>query len=134
MIEMEATNIFEIAASLGKALKEDDKLVRLEAAKKAYEADGDLQKMLVEYEVQQKALQGEITRDERDTLFIDTIQKRIDLLYRNIMEHPVFLELNEAQAEVNELMNAVNNTITFHITGEQPSSCTHDCSTCGGCH
>lgn len=131
---MEATNIFEIAASLGKALKEDDKLVRLEAAKKAYEADGDLQKMLVEYEVQQKALQGEITRDERDTLFIDTIQKRIDLLYRNIMEHPVFLELNEAQAEVNELMNAVNNTITFHITGEQPSSCTHDCSTCGGCH
>ena len=134
MIEMEATNIFEIAASLGKALKEDDKLVRLEAAKKAYEADGDLQKMMVEYEVQQKALQGEITREERDTLFIDTIQKRIDLLYRNIMEHPVFLELNEAQAEVNELMNAVNNTITFHITGEQPSSCTHDCSTCGGCH
>jgi len=131
---MEATNIFEIAASLGKALKEDDKLVRLEAAKKAYEADGDLQKMMVEYEVQQKALQGEITREERDTLFIDTIQKRIDLLYRNIMEHPVFLELNEAQAEVNELMNAVNNTITFHITGEQPSSCTHDCSTCGGCH
>lgn len=131
---MEATNIFEIAASLGKALKEDDKLVRLEAAKKAYEADGELQKMLVEYEVQQKALQGEITREERDTLFIDTIQKRIDLLYHNIMEHPVFLELNEAQAEVNELMNAVNNTITFHITGEQPSSCTHDCSTCGGCH
>lgn len=131
---MEATNIFEIAAALGKALKEDEKLVRLDAAKKAYEADGDLQKMLVEYEVQQKALQGEITRDERDTLFIDTIQKRIDLLYRNIMEHPVFLELNEAQAEVNELMNAVNNTITFHITGEQPSSCTHDCSTCGGCH
>ena len=129
---MENNNIFELAASLGKALKEDEKLVRLDAAKKAYEADGALQKMLVEYEVQQKALQGEITREERDTLFIDTIQKRIDQLYRNIMEHPVFLELNEAQAEVNELMNAVNNTITFHITGEMPSSCTHNCSTCGG--
>ena len=131
---METKNIFEIAAALGEALKEDGKLVRLDAAKKAYEADGDLQKMMVEYEVQQKALQGEITREERDTLFIDTIQKRIDLLYRSIMEHPVFMELNEAQAEVNELMNAVNNTITFHITGEEPSSCTHDCSTCGGCH
>ena len=129
---MENNNIFELAASLGKALKEDEKLVRLDAAKKAYEADGALQKMLVEYEVQQKALQGEITREERDTLFIDTIQKRIDQLYRDIMEHPVFLELNEAQAEVNELMNAVNNTITFHITGEMPSSCTHNCSTCGG--
>ncbi len=127
-------NIFELAAELGKALKEDEKLVRLEKAKNAYQADGDLQKKMVEYEVQHKALQGELTREERDTLFIDTIQKRIDVLYREIMEHPVFVELNEAQSDVNELMNAVNNTITFHITGETPS-CTHDCSTCGGgCH
>jgi cell fate (sporulation/competence/biofilm development) regulator YmcA (YheA/YmcA/DUF963 family) len=87
--------------------------------------------MMVEYEVQQKALQGELTKDERDTMFIDVIQKRINELYEAIMSHPVFTELNEAQAEVNELMNAVNNTITFEITGELPS-CTHDCSTCGG--
>ena len=124
-------DIFELAAELGKALKNDEKLVRLEAAKNAYESDPDLQKMMVEYEVQQRALQGEMVKDERDTLFIDTIQKRIDTLYHSIMEHPVFSELNEAQAEVNELMNAVNNTITYNITGEMPS-CTHDCSTCGG--
>ena len=123
--------IFELAAALGKALKEDAKLVRLADAKKAYEADGELQKMMVEYEVQQKALQGEITKDERDTLFIDVIQKRINELYETIMSHPVFVELNEAQADVNELMNSVNNAITFEITGEIPS-CTHDCSTCGG--
>ena len=123
--------IFELAAALGDALKEDEKLVRLNLAKKAYEENGELQKKMVEYEVQQKALQVEITRDERDTLLMDTIQKRIDVLYREIMEHPVFMELNEAQSDVNELMNAVNNTITFHITGEQPS-CTHNCSTCGG--
>ncbi len=123
--------IFELAAELGKALKNDDKLVRLDAARKKYEQDTDLQKMLVEYEVQQKALQGEITKDERDTMFIDVIQKRINELYEAIMSHPVFVELNEAQADVNELMNAVNNAITFEITGEIPS-CTHDCSTCGG--
>lgn len=126
--------IFELAAELGRALKEDDKLVRLENAKKAYEADTELNKKMIEYEVQQKALQLEITRDDRDTLLIDNIQKRIDTLYRDIMENPVFMELNDAQAEVNELMNAVNQTITFQITGEVPSSCTHDCSTCGGCH
>ncbi len=123
--------IFELAAELGKALKNDEKLIRLESAKKAYESDDELKKKMVEYEVQQKAMQVEITREERDTLFIDTIQKRIDTLYREIMEHPVFVELNEAQSDVNELMNAVNNTITYHITGEKPS-CTHNCSTCGG--
>ena len=123
--------VFELAVELGKALKEDEKLVRLANAKKAYEDDGDLQKMMVEYEVQQKALQVELTRDERDTLLIDNVQRRINELYNSIMAHPVFVELNEAQSDVNELMNAVNSTITFQITGETPS-CTHDCSTCGG--
>lgn len=128
---MENNNIFALAEQLGKALKNDEKLIRLENAKKAYEADKELGKHMVEYEVQQKALGGELVKDERDTLFIDIIQKRIDELYKIIMEHPVFVELNEAQAEVNELMNAVNNTITYNITGEVPS-CTHNCSTCGG--
>ena len=124
--------IFELANELGTALKNDEKLIRLAEAKKAYENDNVIKKYMVEYEVQQKALQVELTKEERDTLFIDVIQKRIDELYKLIMEHPVFVELNEAQAEVNELMNAVNNTISFAITGELPSSCTHNCSTCGG--
>ena len=126
--------IFELAAELGKALKADERLVKLDKAKKAYEADGELKKFMIEYEVQQKALQTEITREERDTMLIDAIQARIDELYKIIMEHPVFIQLNEVQAEVNELMNAVNSTITFHITGEKPS-CSGSCSTCGGgCH
>ncbi|MBE6596311.1 MAG: YlbF family regulator [Ruminococcaceae bacterium] len=126
--------IMELAAELGKALKEDARLKKLEEAKEAYTSDVELQKKLLEYEVQQKALQGEITKEERDTAFIDIIQNRIDQLYREITESPVFLELNEIQAEVNELMNSVNATITANITGEEPSSCTHNCATCGGCH
>ncbi|MBO5682591.1 MAG: YlbF family regulator [Clostridia bacterium] len=126
--------IMEIAALLGKTLKEDERLVRLEEAKNAYTSDVELQKKLLEYEVQQTALQGEITKPERDTAFIDIIQNRIDVLYKEITESPVFIKLNEVQAEVNELMNAVNMTITANITGEEPSSCTHNCATCGGCH
>ena len=126
--------IFELAAELGKALKADEKLVKLEEAKKAYEENKTLQRNFVEFEVQQKALQQEIAKEERDTVFIDVIQKRIDELYKMITEDAAFTALNEAQAEVNELMNAVNTTITYNITGEMPSSCTHDCSTCGGCH
>ena len=126
--------IMELAAALGTALKEDERLKRLEEAKNAYTSDAELQKKLLEYEVQNTALQGEITKPERDTNFIDIIQNRIDELYREITTNPAFVKLNEVQAEVNELMNAVNATITANITGEQPSACTHNCSTCGGCH
>ena len=127
-------DIMELAALLGKTLKEDERLIKLEEAKKKYTSDAELQKKLVEYEVQQRALQAEMTKPERDTMFIEIIQNRIDQLYKEITESPVFIKLSETQAEVNELMNAVNATITANITGETPSSCTHDCSTCGGCH
>ena len=128
-------DIFELAGKLGDALKADERLVRLENAKNAYTTDPSLQNALVEYDVQQTALQTEVTREEQDTMLLDTIQKRIEELYHEIVEHPVYLELQQAQEAVNALMNEVNGTITFHITGEKPSACTHDCSTCGGgCH
>ena len=126
--------IFEIAQLLGKTLKEDERLKRLEAAKKRYEESPELGKLMVEYEVQQKALENEVVKPEKDTHFIDIIQNRINDLYQNIVNHPVFVELNEAQNVVNELMNSVNQTIMFNITGEKPSDCTHNCSTCSGCH
>ena len=126
--------IFEIAAELGKALKADERLVKLEEAKKTYEENKTLQRNIVEFDVQQKALQQEMTKPEKDTIFIEVIQKRIDELYKMITEDADFVALNEAQAVVNELMNSVNTTITYNITGEMPSSCTHDCSSCGGCH
>ena len=128
-------DVFELAAKLGDALKADERMVKFAEAKKAYAADASLQKAMVEYDVQQKALQAEVGKPEQDTMLLDAIQKRIETLYHEIIEHPVYLALNEAQAEVNMLMNEVNGTITYHITGEKPSSCTHDCSTCGGgCH
>ena len=126
--------IFELAAELGKKLKDDARLIALENAKKAYEEDPALQKSMLEYDVQQKAMQREVAKPDRDLHFIETIQARIDELYKEIVENPVFAELNRAQAEVNDLMNAVNNTIMTQITGEEPSGCTHNCSTCGGCH
>ncbi len=126
--------IFEIAEMLGKTLKEDARLVRLANAKEAYEKDETLGGILVEFEVQQKALENEMVKPEREEELIKMIRSRIDTLYKEITENPIFLELNEAQAEVNELMNSVNNTIMFNITGELPSDCTHNCSTCGGCH
>lgn len=125
--------IFELAVELGQALKKDERLVALENAKKAYDADPELSKWAVEYEVQQKAMQAEVGKPERDLHLIDMIQHRSDELYRMITAHPAFIALNETQKVVNDLMNEVNQMIMTQINGEE-SNCTHDCSTCGGCH
>ena len=124
--------IFEIAEMLGKTLKEDERLKRLDAAKQAYEKDEVLGGKLIEYEVQQKAMENEMVKTERDMQLLEMIQNRIDALYKEITENEVFVELNAAQSEVNDLMAAVNSTIMYNITGEIPNNCTHNCSTCGG--
>lgn len=130
---MENKEIMELAAKLGDALKNDERLIRLEKARLAYENDPVLRKHMVEYEVQQKAMQNEVAKEEKDMQFIEIIQRRIDELYHLIIKTPVFIELNEAQEAVNAYMNEVNQTIMSRITGEEPG-CTHNCATCKGCH
>ncbi len=125
-------SIEEIAAQLGKAIKEDDRIKELNAARDAYETSEELRTLMTEYEVNQKAIEFEAGKPDVEEELVKKIQTRLDELYDKIMEHPVFVRLNEAQNEVNSFMEAVNNIITFNITGELPSSCTHDCSTCGG--
>ncbi|MBR2479497.1 MAG: YlbF family regulator [Clostridia bacterium] len=126
--------IEELAAELGKAIKEDPRLDAMEKAKTAYDNDPKIQAYLAEFEVQQKALQLEGSKEEPDRLLIANIQGRVDELYRLIMQNESFAALSDAQQAVNELMEHVNGIITFNITGELPS-CTGNCSSCGGsCH
>lgn len=127
-------DIFEMATALGDALKQDEKLVALETARKNYMEDRQLQALVIEYEVQQTAMQKEASRGEDyDTHLIDMIQNRINELYEAITKNETYLALEKAQDEVNALMNKINGIITARITGQEPC-CTHNCATCGGCH
>ena len=124
--------IMDIAEMLGEAIKNDERMIKLNECKNAYDSDVDLVRYMMEYEVQQKSMSNEYEKPEKNMELIADIQRRVDELYKLITENPVFNALDAAQAEVNALMNEVNQTITRAITGEEP--CTHDCSTCGGCH
>ena len=55
--------IFELAAELGKTLKNDKRLIALEEARKAYESDERVMKLMTEYEVQQKAINYEAVKE-----------------------------------------------------------------------
>ena len=125
-------SIFEIATELGKAIKADDRMIRMEKAKEAYESSEKIGNLMMEYGIQQQALTEMGDSEEIDTDALSRIQARIDEIYAEITTDPVFRELDEAQQAVNELMESVNNTIMFNATGQTP--CSHDCSSCSGCH
>lgn len=125
--------IHELAIEIGKAIKADERMIRLNAARAAYEANEDLSSALMEYEIQQRALADEYTKADRDEALIAAVQQRIDVLYEKITGSAEYKEMLAAEEAVNALMNEVNTTITTEITGEAP--CTHDCSSCSHhCH
>ena len=128
------STVFDLAAQLGQALKDDERLIKLKSAREAYDASEELQGLIAEYNAQQAAIEQAASAEEIDTHLIDVLQERVNEIYNAITHHETYLALNRAQSEVNALMEAVNSTITYNVTGELPSSCTHNCSTCGGCH
>nr|MBQ4320374.1 YlbF family regulator [Clostridia bacterium] len=124
--------IMEMAAELGKLVKQSEQYKKFAAADKAYDDDLDLLKLISEYNAQRELVEAEERKPEPDQAVIETVEKRIHELYNEITTNTVFINYNEAQNELNQLMQKVNEEITYQVTGQRP--CTHDCSTCGGCH
>ncbi len=126
--------IMELAMQLGKAIKADARVQRMDAASAKYKEDAELQQKVQEYNVQTMAMTAEYKKPEKDMELIHAIEMRINTLYDEISALPVMAEYHAAEEAVQALMQEVNAEITFHVTGERPSNCTHDCSTCSGCH
>lgn len=128
------TKIIELAHMLGLEIAKSSEMKKLEEAKDAFEANADLQGKMSEYETDRILLTQEYSKEASDEKLIADLHARIDELANEITANPLYVAFTQAQAEVNALMNEVNAEIKYCITGERPSDCTHDCSTCKGCH
>ncbi len=130
------TKIIELAHTLGLAIAESDEIKALELAKEQYEADAALQAKLSEYETDRKLLTEEFIKEdgEQKEAAVKKLREHMEALAAEIVVNEKYAAYTAAQTALNELMAEVNAEIKFCITGERPTKCTHDCSTCSGCH
>lgn len=128
------TKIIELAHALGEEIAKSDEIKNLEESKKAFETDAELQAKMREYETERTLLREEFNKaDEDNQSAIEALKKRLEELSVEITANSHYTDFANAQNALNSLMDSVNAEIKFCITGERPSTCTHDCSTCGGC-
>ena len=128
------TKIIELAHALGEEIAKSDEIKNLEESKKAFETDAELQAKMREYETERTLLREEFNKaDEDNQAAIEALKKRLEELSLEITANSHYTNFANAQNALNNLMDSVNAEIKFCITGERPSTCTHDCSTCGGC-
>lgn len=130
------TKIIELAHKLGEEIAKSEEIANLEAAKAEFQSDAALQSKMSEYETDRLLLGQEFAKEteEADQKAIADLKARIEELTREISADPKYIAFAEAQNRMNALMADVNAEIKFCITGERPAECTHDCSTCKGCH
>ena len=128
------TKVIELAHALGEEIAKSEEIKNLEESKKAFEADAELQEKMREYETERVLLREEFNKvDEDNQEAIEALKKRLEELSTEITANAHYTDFANAQNALNSLMDSVNAEIKFCITGERPSTCTHDCSTCGGC-
>ncbi len=121
--------------SLREALQASEELKAYNEAKKAYDADTELASLISEYNVQATLLETESKKpeEERDSALIETLSGRLREIYDAISENKTLMQMRDAEAALSEIVGAINQMVQFTIEPES-ANCTHDCSTCGGCH
>lgn len=129
------TKIIELAHQLGVEIAKSEEIKNLNETKSAFDSDSSLQALMSEYEAHRVLLGQEFSKAESeiDEKAIADIRARIEELTREISQNHVYIAFATAQNNMNKLMADVNAEIKFCITGER-DNCTHDCSTCSGCH
>lgn len=126
--------IMEMAIMLGQRMRHEGAAERYLKARKAFDESVELRTAFSEYNVQRMILEQEANKEEIDNELVKRIDTRIDELFEYITKHEIYKEIEASQAALNEELKKVMDKITEQITGESPAGCTHDCSTCGGCH
>lgn len=129
------TKIIELAHQLGVEIAKSDEIKSLNETKEAFDSNAELQALMSEYEADRILLGQEFSKNESeiDEKAIADLRARIEELTREISKDPIYIAFANAQQNMNKLMADVNAEIKFCITGER-DNCTHDCSTCSGCH
>ena len=129
------TKIIELAHQLGIEIANSDEIKVLNETKNAFDSDAELQALMSEYEADRVLLGQEFSKNnsEIDEKAIADLRARIEELTKEISKNPIYIAFANAQQGMNKLMADVNAEIKFCITGER-DNCTHDCSTCSGCH
>ena len=138
--------IITLAKQLGEALKKCEEYKTFCETRDAMRQNIVLKEQLDEFKVQKSVLEVEKEKAEPDEHVVDVLSARLEVLYKQITENPQMKAYSKAEEDLNLLMNAVNMTISSYIGAEEYTSeagtddedgeggCTHNCSTCRGCH
>ena len=123
--------ILDKTRELGMLIQASEQMKNMKNAEILQANDDTAQELMKEYNLKRLNLardmqSGKISRE-------DAVKQNNDAFDEIVEKSDSIKKYIEAKKEFDALVNQVNQILNFYITGQDPN-CTHDCSTCGGCH
>lgn len=124
-------DILEKTRELGELIQNSEEMKKVKDAEIAQSEDEEAQKLLQEFNLSRMNLardmqNGNISREE-------AIEKNNKAFDEVLEKSATIKDFIDAKNEFDAVINQMNQILNYYITGQDPN-CTHDCSTCGGCH
>ena len=124
-------DIFEKTKELGQMIQDSEEMKRMKAADVAQLADEEAQKLLQEFNLQRMNLARDM---QEEKISREEAVKRNNEAFQNMVSaSETIKEYVDSKKAFDAVVAKINGILNFYITGQDPN-CTHDCSTCGGCH
>jgi len=128
---METLEIFNKVRELGEMIQASDEMKAMKMAEVEQENSEDARRELGVYNTNRIALakdmqSGKISREE-------AVEKNNAAFEELCAKAPAVKAYIDAKKTFDGMVEQINQILNYYITGVDPS-CTHNCSTCGGCH
>lgn len=132
-------DVIELTRALGAEIQKTEEYKRFMVAKEKNDKDEVLQKQIGDFNLLKMQLDAEHEKEEKDEAKILEINEKIVELYNLIVSGEAMTEFNNAYADYKALTDKISNILLMCENGEdpatcEPSECTGNCSSCGGCH
>ena len=127
--------IIEKAKELGTMMKESEIAKKFDATQQKLAEDEKAQELIAQFNMARMTLSNESQNENPDPQRLEQIQQKVQSAYEAVMSLEIMQEMDAAGRAMDEMINKVNHVIHALLQGQDPAvACTHDCSTCGGCH
>ncbi|MBQ3037732.1 MAG: YlbF family regulator [Clostridia bacterium] len=123
--------ILEKAHELGELIKNSPEMKAMDEADEAQKNDKEAQELLQEFNLKRMNIARDMQAGKIQQA--EAIVKNNEAFSELINKNKKIADYVEAKKAFDEMVTKINQVLNFYITGQDPN-CTHDCSTCGGCH
>lgn len=128
---MAAIDIFKKVRELGEMIQDSDEMKKMKDAELVQENDDTAREELKAFNMNRMNLardmqNGKLSREE-------AVEKNNAAFDELCAKAPAVKNYIDAKKDFDAMVEQINQILNYYITGMDPA-CTHDCSTCGGCH